>query len=226
MRPDELAGLIDETLLKPTVSQAEMEAWLAPRIGVPWASVCVPPVYVETACRAFAGTTVKVCAVVGFPLGYDLGEAKSVQAALLVERGAREIDMVGRIGALLGGEDATWEREVRGVVHAVNETSSGEAIVKVILETAYLDQDTIRRACTLAEAAGAAFVKTSTGFGPRGASIDDVRTMREALGDRLGIKAAGGIRTLATARAMLDAGATRLGTSAGLELLDELRASA
>ncbi len=217
-----LAGLIDETSLKPTVSRGEMTAWLEERATVPWASVCVPPVHVELASRIFASSSVRVCAVVGFPLGYDLPEAKATQASILVERGAMEIDMVGRIGALLGGEDATWERDVRAVVEAVGDTSGGEGLVKVILETAYLPEEAIRRACAMAEQAGAAFVKTSTGFGPRGASLDDVRVMRDAVGDRLGVKAAGGIRTLAEALAMLEAGASRLGTSAGLEILTAL----
>jgi deoxyribose-phosphate aldolase len=219
-----LAGMIDQTLLKPDLPVADMAEWLEAQTPYPWASVCVPPAFVSLASGVVGSGGVTVCAVVGFPLGYDTTEAKAWEAAQLVERGALEIDMVVRVGALLGGENDTVEQDIREVVDSVGLASGGRGLVKVILETGFLDDRAIRRGCRLAERAGAAFVKTSTGFGPRGASLDDVRLMRATVGDRLGVKAAGGIRTLEDALAMIEAGASRIGTSAGRELLEALPA--
>jgi len=173
-----------------------------------------------------AGRSTRVCSVVGFPLGYSTCEAKAEEAASLVRRGCSEIDMVLHIGALLEGDEPYVRDDILAVVRATAEASGGDALVKVILETGYLADDDITRACGLAESAGAAFVKTSTGFGPRGASVHDVEVMRAAVGDRLGVKAAGGIRDLETALDMIHAGASRLGTSSGGEILDQLAARA
>jgi deoxyribose-phosphate aldolase len=205
-----LAGMIDQTLLAPTVSAAQMREWLEEQAPTRWASVCVPPAFVELAHEVMP-PGVPVCSVVGFPLGYDTAEAKALHAGQLVSLGAREIDMVCRIGALAAGEDEVVAEDIHRVVQTVKSFGGRSALVKVILETGFLDEDGIRRGCRLAEDAGAAFVKTSTGFGPRG-----------AVGDRLGVKAAGGIRTLPDALAMIEAGASRLGTSAGPELLSAL----
>jgi deoxyribose-phosphate aldolase len=217
-----LAGMIDQTLLGPAVSTAEMGAWLQEQASTRWASVCVPPAFVELAARVVGPAGITVCAVVGFPLGYDTAEAKAAEAGQLVAQGAREIDMVCRIGALAAGEDGLVAEDIGQVVQTVHAVGGRSALVKVILETGFLDDDAVRRGCRLAESAGAAFVKTSTGFGPRGASVEDVRIMRETVGERLGVKAAGGIRTLSDAVAMIEAGASRLGTSAGPELLAAL----
>jgi deoxyribose-phosphate aldolase len=217
-----LAGMIDQTLLAPSVSTSHMRDWLVAQTAQPWASVCVPPAHVGLACEVMEPAGIPVCTVVGFPLGYDTTEAKAVEAGQLVGMGAREIDMVCRIGALAAGEEEVVAQDIHQVVRAVKSFGGRSALVKVILETGFLDGEAIRLGCRIAESAGAAFVKTSTGFGPRGASVDDVRLMRETVGDRLGVKAAGGIRTLDDALAMVGAGASRLGTSAGLELLSAL----
>ena len=222
MERAQLAAMIDQTLLKPTVSLDDGGSWLRDQRDFGFASVCVAPRLVSLAVHIMSRSDTAVCAVVGFPLGYDTGEAKAFEAAQLVAEGASEIDMVVAIGDLLYEEDGLVVEDIAGVVEAVREASEGTGIVKVILETGYLDEAAIRRGCRLAERAGADFVKTSTGFGPRGASLQDVRIMRDAVGDRLGVKAAGGIRTTADALAMIDAGASRIGTSAGAALLDGL----
>ena len=222
MQRAQLAAMIDQTLLKPTVSLDDGGAWLREQRDIGFASVCVTPRLVTEAVRVMRRTDTVVCAVVGFPLGYDTAETKAFEAAQLVAEGASEIDMVLPIGDLLFEEDALVLDDITRVVEAVRGASDGTGIVKVILETGYLLEADIRRGCRLAERAGADFVKTSTGFGPRGASVEDVRIMREAVGERLGVKAAGGIRTTADALAMIEAGASRIGTSAGATLLNGL----
>jgi deoxyribose-phosphate aldolase len=157
--------------------------------------------------------------VAGFPLGYTVTESKAEEAARLVSLGCAEVDMVLNIAALLAGDDAYVRRDIAAVVHAVEREGGCKAHVKVIFETGYLDEAQIERACALSVDAGAAFVKTSTGFGPRGASVRDVEVMRAAVGPDIGVKAAGGIRDLEAALAMIEAGASRLGTSAGAEIL-------
>jgi deoxyribose-phosphate aldolase len=210
-----LAGMLDQTLLKPTVGEPEGREWLRAQRDLGFASVCVTPLLVPAAVGLMRGTGTRVCTVVGFPLGYETTDTKVFAAAELVRAGAREIDMVVRIGDLLAGRDDDVCEDIESVVRAVEAVSDGRGLVKVILETGYLDDDTIRRGCDLAERSGAAFVKTSTGFGPRGANVADVAIMREVVGDRLGVKAAGGIRTTADALALIEAGASRIGTSAG-----------
>jgi deoxyribose-phosphate aldolase len=222
MERAQLAAMIDQTLLKPTVSIDDGGAWLRDQRDHGFASVCVAPRLESEAVRVMRRDSTAVCAVIGFPLGYDTAETKAFQAAQLVAEGAAEIDMVVAIGDLLFEEDALVVDDIVGVVESVRAESGGSGIVKVILETGYLREADIRRGCRLAERAGADFVKTSTGFGPRGASVEDVRIMRDAVGDRLGVKAAGGIRTTADALAMIEAGASRIGTSAGAALLDGL----
>ncbi len=184
-----------------------------------FASLCVSPFLVPLAAEHLAGTSTKVCSVCGFPLGYTLTETKAEESVHLVELGCTEVDMVMNVAAFLGGDEDFVRADIEAVVLAVTAESGGEGLVKVILETAYLDEDQIERASTLAVKAGAAFVKTSTGFGPRGASARDVEIMRAAVGPEVGVKAAGGIRDLAAAREMLAAGANRIGTSAGLEIV-------
>jgi len=217
-----LAAVIDQTLLKPTAGFAEAAAWMDASRDAGFASLCIPPFLVPLASQKLAGTDTLVCSVCGFPLGYSNTETKAEEARLLVTLGCSEVDMVLNIGALLEGETAFVEDDIRVVVDAVADASSGRAIVKVILETGYLDEREIDLASRCAVAAGAHYVKTSTGFGPRGASLRDVEIMRAAVGPDVGVKAAGGIRDLDTALEMLDAGASRLGSSSGLEILEAL----
>jgi len=217
-----LAAVIDQTLLRPTAGFAEAAAWMDASRDAGFASLCIPPFLVPLASQKLAGTDTLVCSVCGFPLGYSNTETKAEEARLLVALGCSEVDMVLNIGALLEGETAFVEDDIRAVVDAVADASSGRAIVKVILETGYLDEREIDLASRCAVAAGAHYVKTSTGFGPRGASLRDVEIMRAAVGPDVGVKAAGGIRDLDTALEMLDAGASRLGSSSGLEILEAL----
>jgi deoxyribose-phosphate aldolase len=221
-----LAASIDQTLLRPTAGFADTDAWCAANAGLGFATLCVAPAAVPLAVKHVGDGPTRVCAVVSFPLGYSTTATKTAEAAQLVIAGAREIDMVIHAGALLEGDTAYVRRDIAAVVDAVKQASVGSALVKVILETGFLEEPHILAACTAAEAAGADFVKTSTGFGPRGASIEDVRIMRSAVGDTMGVKAAGGIRDLAAALAMLEAGADRLGTSAGAEILEAFAQSA
>ncbi len=219
-----LAKAIDQTLLKPTVGYGAAAAWMESSALSGFASLCVSPFLVPVASQRLAGTGTLVCSVCGFPLGYNNTESKAEEAAHLVELGCNEVDMVLNFAALLEGDDRFVLDDIAAVVRTVAERSEGSAIVKVILETGYLETGHIERACELAVRAGAHFVKTSTGFGPRGASIGDVTLMRSVVGPDIGVKAAGGIRDLDTALAMIEAGASRIGTSSGIEILDAFEA--
>jgi deoxyribose-phosphate aldolase len=215
-----LARLLDHSVLKPEATLADIRAGAAVvrewRIGC----YCVQPVWVRAASAALAGTDAVVAAVVGFPHGCDRTPIKADAARLAVDEGAREIDMVVDIGALKGGAAADVEADIGAVVRA-----AGGCAVKVILETAVLTDDAKRLGCRLARDAGAAFVKTSTGFhAAGGATVEDVRLLRAAVGAAAGVKASGGIRTLAHVKAMLDAGANRIGTSASVAILADRRA--
>ncbi len=215
MNRDELARLLDHSVLKPEATDRELRAgadivrvW---RIGY----YCVQPCRVKLAAKALAGTGATIVSVVGFPHGCDSADVKARAAALALAEGAGEIDMVLNFGALRSGDATTAAAEIEAVVRAVPGTP-----VKVILETAVLDDDEKRLACRLARDAGAAFVKTSTGFHPAGgATAADVRLLRAAVGADFGVKASGGIRSLADVRVMLDAGANRIGTSASAAIL-------
>ena len=219
-----LASMIDQTLLKPTIGYAEGSEWIDANAEMGFASLCVSPFLVPPASQRLAGTGTMVCSVVGFPLGYSLTEVKSEEAEHLAGLGCEEIDMVMHVGAFLEEEYRYVSDDIAAVVRATDAGSGGPGLVKVILETGHLEPDQIARASTLAVEAGARFVKTSTGFGPRGASVEDVAVMREAVGPDIGVKAAGGIRDLATALAMIEAGADRLGASSGREILEALDA--
>ncbi|MBD3334795.1 MAG: deoxyribose-phosphate aldolase [Candidatus Eisenbacteria bacterium] len=211
----DLAPLIDHTLLKPEATEEQLLHLCAEAREFNFASVCVQPRYVTLVARALRGSPVAVCTVVGFPHGANEPEVKAFEAQLAVSRGAREIDMVIPVGAAKSGRWDAVRDDIRGVVRAV----PPPALSKVILETAFLTDAEKREACRLAKEEGAAFVKTSTGFGPGGATLDDVRLMREVVGPGLGIKAAGGIRDEATARRMVEAGATRIGASASVKIV-------
>ena len=217
----DLAAVMDQTLLKPTIGFAEGAAWIEANRDHGFASLCVSPFLVPVATQRLAGTRTAVCSVASFPLGYANTESKAEEATHLVQLGCMEVDMVANFAALLEGENAFVRDDIEAVVDSVREASKGLAIVKVILETGHLSEEQIARGCSLAVEAGADFVKTSTGFGPRGASVRDVEIMRATVGPDIGVKAAGGIRDLDTALAMLEAGATRLGTSAGSEIVAE-----
>lgn len=215
-----LAASMDQTLLKPTVGFKAAAEWLSKSADAGFASLCVSPFLVPLTSQILAGRTTKVCSVVGFPLGYMLTETKAEETRQLIGLGCQEIDMVMNVAAFLEGETTFVRDDIAAVVAMVAEETRGSGLVKVILETGYLAPDQVAQASQVALDAGAHFVKTSTGFGPRGASVEDVTTMRATVGDRAGVKAAGGIRDLETALAMLNAGASRIGTSSGFEILE------
>ncbi len=211
-----LARYIDHTLLKAAATPAEIKKLCEEAARFGFAAVCVNPVWVALAAKQLRGTRVAVCTVAGFPLGASTTEVKAYEARRAVFDGATEIDMVINIGALKSGDDDLVGVDIESVVGACH---SGGALCKVILETALLSDDEKLRGCELAQRAGADFVKTSTGFGPGGATAEDVRLMRRAVGPRMGIKAAGGIKDKSDTEAMLGAGATRIGASAGVKIV-------
>jgi deoxyribose-phosphate aldolase len=214
----EIAAAIDHTLLKPDATYAEIDRLCAEAREFGFATVCVNPTHVARCARNLQGSSVLVCTVVGFPLGASLPETKAFEARRALHEGACEIDMVMNVGALKSGDDALVRRDISAVAAACRE---GNAALKVILETAYLTDEEKERACRLAKEAGAHYVKTSTGFGPGGATADDVALMRRAVGSALGVKAAGGIRDLPAALEMIRSGANRIGASAGVKIVSE-----
>ena len=211
---DAITPLIDHTLLKPEATAAQVRELCAEAVKFGFASVCVNPWYVPLVAELLAGSSVRACTVVGFPLGANQSETKAREARLAAAQGATELDMVINVGALKSGQADTVREDIRGVVEAGRPT----ALIKVILETALLSPDEIARACCLARDAGAAFVKTSTGFGPGGATVEDVALMRRTVGRMMGVKASGGIGTRQDAADMIAAGATRIGASAGVRI--------
>lgn len=218
-----VAPLIDHTLLKPEASREDIRRLCDEAVRFGFASVCVNPWYVPLAAELVRGAKVKVCTVAGFPLGATLPQVKIHETEQVIKLGAEEIDMVINVGALKSGQDDVVELDIRGVVDACR---AGGAICKVILETALLTVEEKVRACLAARRAGAEFVKTSTGFGPGGATAEDVALMRAVVGSELGVKAAGGIRSLEDLRRMVSAGATRIGASASVRILEEARGAA
>ena len=216
--PADFARLIDHTLLKPDATEAQLRTLCAEAREYGFASVCVNGAW-ATLCRdLLAGSGVGLTCVIGFPLGAMATPAKVFEAEQAIRDGATEIDMVLSVGALKGGNHRAVAADIAAVAQACH---AGGALLKVILETGFLTDQEKAQACGLCLAAQADFVKTSTGFGPGGATPADVALMRAAVGDQAGVKAAGGIRTLADARAMVEAGATRLGASAGVRLVQE-----
>lgn len=214
----ELARMIDHTLLRPEATKEQILKLCAEARQYGFASVCVNPTWVRLCAEQLRGTPVLVCTVVGFPLGATLPEVKAYETERCIAEGAQEIDMVINIGALKSKDYALVERDIRGVVNAAHARG---ALVKVIIEAALLEREEKIMACTLAKAAGADYVKTSTGFGPGGATVEDVMLMRQVVGGEMGIKAAGGVRTYEEARSMIQAGATRIGASAGVKIVRE-----
>jgi deoxyribose-phosphate aldolase len=216
----EIARLIDHTLLKPDATQDEIRKLCEEALQYHFASVCVNPWNVAQSAELLRASTVKVCTVVGFPLGATLSEVKVFEARKSIERGAQEIDMVINIGALKSGLLAAVEADILGVVGASHQ---GRAVCKVIIETCLLTRDEKIQVSLAAKNAGADFVKTSTGFSTAGATPEDVRLIRETIGPNTGIKAAGGVRTLEDLQKMVEAGATRIGASAGVKIIQQLR---
>lgn len=206
---------IDHTLLKQDASQHQIDQLLAEAKEFDFASVCVNPTWVAYAAEALRGSDVKVCTVVGFPLGANTAAVKAFETRDAIANGADEIDMVINIGALKSGDLDLVEKDIRAVVEA-----SGDKLVKVIIEACLLSEQEKITACQLSQKAGADFVKTSTGFSTGGATVVDVALMRKTVGPDMGVKAAGGARSYADALAFVEAGATRIGTSSGVAILN------
>lgn len=211
MQNNELAGLIDHTLLKPETTAEQVKQLCAEAKSASFCSVCILPFYVSLAAEQLHDSEVKVCTVIGFPLGAHDTQAKAVETSIAVEQGADEVDMVLNIAALKSGQYDYIQADMATVVAAAQ-----DKLVKVILETCLLDEKEKVKACEAAVKAGVDFVKTSSGFSTGGATLEDVRLMRETVGADIGVKASGGIRDYETACAMVEAGANRLGTSSGL----------
>ena len=219
-RPDNIAALIDHTLLKPEATRDQIRTLCREALDYGFAAVCVNPAWTPLAAAELAGSPVKVATVVGFPLGATMTEVKMHEAEAALRCGAQEIDMVLQIGALRSGEYDSVKSEIQ----AVTELAHGAgALLKVIIEAALLDDRQKVAACTLAKLAGADYVKTSTGFVSGGATVHDVALMRAAVGPEMGVKAAGGIRNLEDLLGMVRAGANRIGTSAGPAILEAAR---
>ena len=216
--PGGVASMIDHTLLKPDATRKDIETLCREAAEYRFASVCVNPTWVALCASLLQGTGVKVCSVVGFPLGATTPDTKHYETRRAIFDGAREIDMVINVGALKSGDLRVVERDIEAVTSPCREAG---ALSKVIIEAALLTDDEKITACTLAKAAAADYVKTSTGFGPGGATAADVALMRRVVGEEMGVKAAGGVRDLEALEAMVAAGATRVGASAGVRIVQE-----
>ncbi|MBO8156034.1 MAG: deoxyribose-phosphate aldolase [Bacillaceae bacterium] len=212
---DSLANMIDHTQLKPETTTEKIQQICGEAKEFSFASVCVNPHWVSYCFDQLKDTPVKVCTVIGFPLGATTKEVKAFETKQAIENGAEEIDMVLNIGALKSGDFNAVQDDIEAVVEAAR----GKAIVKVIIETALLTVEEKVKACELSKAAGADFVKTSTGFAGGGATVEDVKLMRKTVGKDMGVKASGGIRDRKTAEAMIEAGATRIGASSGVQIV-------
>lgn len=212
------ASLIDHTLLKPEATLSDIKKLCAEAAEFGFASVCVNPAWVKKAAEFLRGSGVPVCTVIGFPLGATLPDVKAYEARRVIFNGAREVDMVINVGALRSGDDCAVEDDIRAVVDAAHENG---VLCKVIIETALLTDEEKVRACLASKNAGADFVKTSTGFSKGGATVEDIALMRRTVGSDLGVKASGGVKGIDDARAMFEAGATRIGASVGVKIAQE-----
>lgn len=213
-----IAAYIDHTLLKPEATKSQVVQLCKEAAEYKFASVCVNPTWVETAAAELTNSEVKVCTVIGFPLGASTPETKAFETTDAISKGANEIDMVLNIGALKSGDTAHVLKDIEAVVEA----AKGHAIVKVIIETCLLTDEEKETASRLSKEAGADFVKTSTGFSTGGATVEDVKLMRKTVGADLGVKASGGVRSLEDVEAMIEAGATRIGASSGVKIMQGL----
>ncbi|PMC39678.1 deoxyribose-phosphate aldolase [Bacillus sp. UMB0899] len=210
-----IANMIDHTALKADTTKEVVEKLCQEAIEYQFASVCVNPTWVETAAQLLKGSEVKVCTVIGFPLGANTPETKAFETKDAIEKGATEVDMVINIGALKDKNDDLILRDIKAVVDA----AKGKALTKVIIETSLLTEEEKVRACELSVKAGADFVKTSTGFSTGGATVEDIELMRKTVGPIIGVKASGGVRDTEGAEALIKAGATRIGASSGVAIV-------
>ena len=217
--PEEVASIIDQTLLQPTATRDQVQEFCQEAAALGFAAVCIAPSWVQLTAKIMKASKVRVCSVAGFPFGFEPWELKvqTVQAALAA--GAHEIDFVINLGAVKSGDYKLIEAEMRAM-----RSAAGKGVIKVILETGYLSQQEKRKLCRLAVDTGLDYVKTSTGFGPTGASVDDVKLLAEYCQDIIKVKAAGGIRTLEDLEKMVLAGAHRIGTSSGREIIKQIAA--
>ncbi len=220
--PERVASLIDHTLLKPEATEEDVLRLCGEAREFGFASVCVNPHWVRLTAQGLAGSGVRVATVVGFPLGANEVRTKIAEAKSALSKGAKELDMVQNIGALRSGNFELVQKEVAEAAALAHVSG---ALLKVILETCLLTDEQKITSCRLAAEAGADFVKTSTGFSTAGATVEDIRLMRQIVGDRIGVKASGGVRTLAALRQMVAAGANRIGTSSGVQIVRELSAN-
>lgn len=211
----ELKKYIDHTLLKPEATQAQIDTLLDEALEYDFMSVCINPYWVSYAADRLKESDVKVCTVIGFPLGANTSAVKAFEASTAIDDGATEIDMVINIGAAKSGD---WD-QVEADIKAVVDVADQSVLVKVIIETCLLTDEEKVKACQAAQAAGADFVKTSTGFSTGGATLEDVRLMRETVGSDMGVKASGGVSNLEEAQAMIEAGASRIGASKGIQII-------
>ena len=212
----EFTNLIDHTLLRADASKAEVTKLIEEAKEYSFASVCLNPTWVSYAAELLKESNVKVCTVIGFPLGANTPETKAFETKNAIENGAGEVDMVINIGALKDKNDELVEKDIRAVVEA----AKGKALVKVIIETCLLTEEEKIRACELSVKAGTDFVKTSTGFSTGGATVEDVALMRKVVGENVGVKASGGVRSLEDMKNVVKAGANRIGTSSGVKLVN------
>lgn len=219
LTPAELAALIDHTLLRPEAGEEQIRTLVAEAIEFGFASVCVNPIWTPLCAELLVGTTVKTCTVIGFPLGATLPSVKAFEVSEVAALGADEVDMVLAVGHL---RDGNYHLVYRDIAEAADAAHEHEMILKVILETGLLTDQQKIAACVIAQEAGADFVKTATGFSGGGATVADVALMRRTVGDRMGVKAAGGVRTAQDALRMVAAGANRIGTSGGVGIMREL----
>lgn len=210
-----IAKMIDHTALKADTTKETIEKLCQEASEYQFASVCVNPTWVETAAQLLKGSSVKVCTVIGFPLGANTPESKAFETKDAIEKGANEVDMVINIGALKDKNNDLVERDIKAVVEA----AKGKALTKVIIETSLLTEEEKVRACELAVSAGADFVKTSTGFSTGGATVEDIALMRKTVGPEIGVKASGGVRDTEGAEALVKAGASRIGASSGVSIV-------
>lgn len=210
-----IAKLIDHTLLKADATKGQIETLCMEAKEYSFASVCVNPIWVNFASELLSGSDVKVCTVIGFPLGATTPETKAFETKNAIENGATEVDMVINIGALKDGNYELVEKDIRAVVNV----ASGKALTKVIIETSLLTDEEKVKACELAVKAGTDFVKTSTGFSTGGATVEDIALMRKTVGPKLGVKASGGVRSAQDVKDMIEAGATRIGASSGVAIV-------
>jgi len=215
MNKKEIAGMIDHTILGAEVTKAAVREKCREAKEYNFASVCANPDQVTLMAEELADSPVKVCTVIGFPLGVNATMTKVAEAEIAAAEGADELDMVIKVGALKEGDYELVKNDIKAVVEA-----AGDKLVKVIIETCYLTDQEKVKACELAKEAGADFVKTSTGFGSGGATVEDITLMRKTVGKEMGVKASGGIHSLEEAKAMIEAGATRIGASSGVQIIE------